>query len=88
MTIIDRLHQNAIKQKAFRHIVRGYDNNLSEQRKRIADIYFLHHYAGWNYSILGRHFNLSRERVRQIITSRLVTSGLEFTICHPKRSCM
>jgi DNA-directed RNA polymerase sigma subunit (sigma70/sigma32) len=83
--IIARLRRNAEKQRRYRHIVRGRALGTSRATaKRIADINFLHHYAGMSLAQLARLYGVSRERVRQIAAKREAT----FTICHPKKSCM
>jgi hypothetical protein len=82
--IVDRLARNARKQREFRHLVRGKHLPYS-MLKRIADIYFLYHYAGLRQSQLARIFKVSRTRIKQIINK---DRGLNFTVCHPRRSCL
>jgi DNA-directed RNA polymerase sigma subunit (sigma70/sigma32) len=86
-SIIERLRRNALKQKEYRHIVRGRSAIASyEVAKRQADIYFLRKYAGLTLSKLAAMQGVSPERVRQIGNRRL--QSFNFTICHPKKSCM
>jgi DNA-directed RNA polymerase sigma subunit (sigma70/sigma32) len=90
VTIIDRLARNAQKQREYRHIVRGRGPGVSEKTaKRIADMYFLRKYAQMGFGQLGRLFKVSRERARQIAgKDNKRNRRMEFTICHPKKSCM
>lgn len=90
MNIIDRLARNAQKQKEYRHLVRGRSSNVSYRvAKRIADIYFLHKYAGLSTVHLSRMYGVTHQRIWQIANLRSRRDGdMEFTICHPKRSCM
>jgi len=86
--VIDRLSRNRRKQREFRSIVRrvGFtEDSLKSARKRSADIYFLHKYAGWSYAKLGRFFGVSSTYM-QIIVKRCDRRN-RFTVCHPKGTC-
>jgi hypothetical protein len=84
--IISRLRRNAQKQKEYRHIVRGRKPGVSyATSKRIADIFFLHKYAGVGFAALGRLYSVSRTRAQQISSK---DHCFEFKVCHPKKSCM
>jgi DNA-directed RNA polymerase sigma subunit (sigma70/sigma32) len=85
--IIQRLHRNHVKQKEYRHIVRGRGQSVSYNvAKRQADIYFLKKYAHLTLKELGKMFKVSYQRVHQIMQS--LEGRFYFKICHPKKSCL
>lgn len=86
MNVIAKLALNARKQKEFRHMVRGRASGVTNvTAKRQADVFFLHKYAGLGVSKISKIVGLSKQRVSMIIKR---DNQLNFTICHPKRSCM
>ena len=88
-SVIDRLHRNAVKQRLFRRFVRRRDSQEHPSAKRMADIYFLVHYAGMSRKRAAEMFGVSQERVSQILKKgdRFIELN-SFQICHPRGSCL
>jgi hypothetical protein len=89
LSIIGRLHRNAVKQRLFRRFVRRRDSQEHPSLKRTADIYFLVHYAGMSRKRAAEMFGVSQERIRQIVAKGDILIELNsFQICHPRGSCL
>jgi hypothetical protein len=89
LSVIGRLHRNAVKQRLFRRFVRNSGSPKQGSLKRTADIYFLVHYAGMSRKRAAEVFGVSQERVRQIVNKgdKLIELN-QFQVCHPRGSCV